>query len=269
MNDSNSSLECNGVSCDLALCQEAARLHNLLHVQLIQWAEIVLDLLSICSMLFVIRTKWFLKIAGIVNPNLKLIGCAGIFLYLFGISFSLLLHAYFKVLHFSFQNECDFVWETPWKCLAFRIPVAYAFFGLSAVNGFNLLHVALSLERARMTFCKTTSDGNKFGWAILFLMLITPVFLVYLVFRNDDFVTPRSYCLANSNEHHAHTILFSMAAMAVSDASSGLLDIFIYLTTWKRMQSKLRGYDLPSTFRLRETQLTMRLIIPFALCHTW
>ncbi|KAI6223487.1 hypothetical protein M3Y95_00895300 [Aphelenchoides besseyi] len=103
---------------------------------------------------------------------------------------------------------------------------------------------------------------------MVFFMIIVAGLMTLLIFGDDNLVDKRSYCLANSNENNAAVILISMAVLSASDVCTAILDVMIYYVTWKRMKCKLQGYNLSTKFQLQETQVSMRLIIPFSIIHS-
>lgn len=95
-----------------------------------------------------------------------MIGITGLGFYFIGMVSNLVINVYLKILSFTTVGDsCGYLWN-PVNCLAFRLPVYYAFVG------FNVFHIMLSLERARITFIRYNTEDLLFGQIGVILMVI-------------------------------------------------------------------------------------------------
>ncbi|KAI6240354.1 hypothetical protein M3Y99_00467400 [Aphelenchoides fujianensis] len=226
---------------DEAVCLNAQRLHLADAVQTMQWCEIGMDFVALASITI---------IAGFL-----------LFFYYLAIIFSLALHVYFKVLRFALaEDACDFVWS-PWTCVAFRLPVFYAFIG------FSVCHCALFVERALATFGRACSGGRRFGFTLVALLTLLPLLLTAIPLSTDNLTAPRPYCYSNSTMRPV-VVIVCMAATALLDVLIAVGDVGVFVANRRSLKKKhTNTYTLASAFRLHQTKLSMEVIFPYATIH--
>ncbi|KAI6219348.1 hypothetical protein M3Y95_01101700 [Aphelenchoides besseyi] len=248
------------LSTSSSLCLNAERMHTARAVEIVQWLEILMDIISLTAMTVLIRRKFFRKTASLVNRNMKVIGAFGIFFYYTAILFSIALHVYFKILRYTAENACDFVWS-PLPCIFFRLPVFIAFVG------FSVFHLVLFIERATSTFGRGCVVETRCGVVLITITITLPVLITLIPLSTDNFHSSRSYCFSNSAMSPIYVVA-CMSVTAVSDIFVAIGDVVIYIYNRRSLLNKHSSvYTLDNSFRLRETQLSMNIIFPFATIH--
>ncbi|KAI6234754.1 hypothetical protein M3Y99_00764900 [Aphelenchoides fujianensis] len=184
-----------------------------------------------------------------------------LFFYYLAIVFSLVLHVYFKVLRFVLaEDACDFVWS-PWTCVAFRLPVFYAFIG------FSVCHCALFVERTLATFGRACSGGRRFGLTLVAILTLLPLLLTAIPLSTDNLTAPRPYCYSNSTMRPV-VVVVCMAATALLDVLIAVGDVGVFVANRRSLKKKhTNTYTLASAFRLHQTKLSMEVIFPYATIH--
>lgn len=173
-----------------------------------------------------------------------MIGITGLGFYFLCMIFNVIMNVYLKVILLSaIEDPCDYLWN-PVSCLIFKLPVFYAF------AGFNIFHVVLSLERARIIFVRSDMNDLLFGQFGVILMvtltrtpikqtfqLVVPSLFVGWSVSKSDLVTLRPYCfIGRRNEVVDYGLIISGIILIVSDITTTVLDVVVYFFNKRQLK---------------------------------
>ncbi|KAI6222636.1 hypothetical protein M3Y95_00914600 [Aphelenchoides besseyi] len=251
------------------LCLMAYTLHHNKPVILLLILQVVFDVLSIYMILKFYNSEFVQKVMKLMGNDLKLILLTGIFYYIYGITVTLFVYSYKLIISLMNFSPCFYVWKglTCYLC--------YSQFSSAAVLGYSAFHFSLLIERIYATFYNTNRKHcSILGWILTAFMIVAPNFYIFgyssgAYYVQDD----RAYChsLVTVSSNFNIRALYSTFLMVAFDLVVTVGDLLLLLyNRWQiaRFYSKIADYNLNRSFRLREMNISMRLIFPISLAHS-
>ncbi|KAI6219443.1 hypothetical protein M3Y95_01111700 [Aphelenchoides besseyi] len=249
----------------LIFCDIAHRLHHIPSVVTVVFLHFVTSFASFFAFWRFIRLETIRKSMSIIGSNLKLVIYIGSFYYLIGICEAFLLFSY-KL------NDVQFLSFA----VDFNVVAAVKMLVRLELYAYTIFHGLLLVERLLATFVHDHFLSTfivRLGAAFL---LIYPAF--YLYYFSYLHYTPidRAYCHSGTRITGAVSsfAFFKTNLLLSIDILSTIGDGGLMLFNRRQISqhntslNRYRAYHLNNKFHLREMELTIRIILPFSLCHS-
>ncbi|KAI6211100.1 hypothetical protein M3Y96_00397400 [Aphelenchoides besseyi] len=240
------------------LCLTAYALHHNKPVTFLLILQIILDVLSLYMIKKFCCSTFVQQVMKLMGSDLRVVFFVGIGYYLYGITVTLFVYAYKLLLFLCMEGSY----------LLF-------FFASVTVLGYSAFHFSLLIERVYRTFYNTNRKRCSIvGWILAVFMLVAPNFYIFGFSPSIYFVqNNRAYChsMVSVSSNFSMRALYSTFLMVAFDLLVTIGDLLLLLyNRYKiaRFYRQVDHYTLNRSFRLREMNISMRLIFPISLAHS-
>ncbi|KAI6205973.1 hypothetical protein M3Y94_00852800 [Aphelenchoides besseyi] len=248
-------------------CSHAQIVSGDLYINLAIALQMITSIATFIPLAYVTQHSASLRrLNSMAHPNLKLVFMSGLFFVILHVLGILVFKTYSIIHTLTSVSACDFQWSTR-SCLAFKIPIYWSVFG------FSCCHLVLFIERTLATFCYKMycGFGQKPGIVLLALTFMIAAVVVYFVYRSEDLTLQRSYCTSTSAKT-THILGDFMFAMTLVDLCVTTGDFVIWLVNRAQLKRRFRrteNYSLERAARLRENHLSIRVVTPLSVIHSF
>ncbi|KAI6222601.1 hypothetical protein M3Y95_00910900 [Aphelenchoides besseyi] len=243
-------------------CQKAADIQTSWFLFCCSCSHILLSAIAIGLVINLSLSNKLRRLLSVLSTNIRLLACCGLIIYSLGVLVPASFYFYIAMNKFLLLSDCSFIWHA-YNCVMFRTSAHFSIFGL------NIFHVLISIERIMMVIKTTSAERPMVGRIIAVLTFLLPVFVVYIMYGGEVKYSGlyKIYCFPTRRT--MENIVTGTLIMLVFDGLSLLADCWIYRQNQKKLKSNMRFYSpLSNTFKLREINISIRMLIPLSIIHT-
>ncbi|KAI6240279.1 hypothetical protein M3Y99_00459100 [Aphelenchoides fujianensis] len=266
------------------LCRLAFETNRSARILVVNVAHLFVATLAAASLFVYLRTPFIRRVFGVVGGNLKMILWMGIAYYCVGISAPFVVCASRLVAVLRDLPACSYVW-TSQHCFAAYIETA----GVNTII-FPFWHSALFVERAvAVSSSGHRSAGRWLGVGLCILLVRTkllkystnkfqvciPLSYAYGMFSQITEFSDSAYCagvFTNRSMGRGYTQVINSSTLLL-DCLVSAADAWLLVASRRRIaryyKTRSNAYTLDRSWLLRESKISIDLILPFSIAHSF
>ncbi|KAI6219116.1 hypothetical protein M3Y95_01132800 [Aphelenchoides besseyi] len=234
--------------------------------------HVVIAACGLIAMYKYLKTKEIQKAIGLIDINLKIISACGLFYYGWGFVSCFLVYMYKLYLYLRHLEPCDYIWSAD---LCF---VLYSQHVSACTVAYTSFHAVVLIERIYALFYDTSKQIPVFGIVFGLCFVSFPQWWCasyFSYYTTNKMLYDRVYC--SSLVHNTSTnnvgflgiyIRFICFDLIVNAGDSCLL-LYNKYRMAKYYQKISDSYTLTKSFSLHEARISIRLIYPFSVAHSF
>ncbi|KAI6197810.1 hypothetical protein M3Y94_01268700 [Aphelenchoides besseyi] len=190
-------------------------------------------------------------------------GCFGTLIVCHSI-FVLLLGGSSLRKSFDHEDECDYRWITS-ECLTFKVPIYFCIFG------FSMTHLAMFIERWIATSFRRRGErcDSSILWApiLVFSIVVSTLSILYFIYHAENLEAPKTYCVSTTSSS-APSFDRTLQIVTIIDLFAMAGDFLVFLRSRTQMRRVNDNYTLNKAYTVRESLLSIKLLLPLSIVHT-
>ncbi|KAI6211074.1 hypothetical protein M3Y96_00394600 [Aphelenchoides besseyi] len=245
-------------------CSMARIIATDFYVKFYVFCNCFLTIVPVGLLVFFVLSQQLRKTFTLVNDNTKILfGGFGTLIVCHSI-FVLLLGGSSLKKSFDHEDECEYRWMTS-ECLIFKVPIYFCIFG------FSVTHLAMFIERWIAT--SFGRHGERCDSSILrapiliFSIIVLTLSILYFIYHAENPKAPKAYCVSTTSLS-APSFDRTLQIVTIIDLFAMAGDFLVFLRSRKQMRRVNDNYSLNKAFTLRESLLSIKLLLPLSIVHT-